>query len=73
MSEPSVEAFSLDDITGGLGANSTFSMRPLNIIGTTIRIEGQAITIVGDVSVEGSITATGDVIAGGVNSNHHSH
>jgi hypothetical protein len=81
MSEPSVPAFALDDITGGLEANASFSSRPLNINGTVITVTGQSVVINSaaplvvnaDLAVNGNITASGNILAGGINSNHHSH
>ena len=46
----------------------------VNILsGGTINLNATKININGDLSVTGSINATGDILAGGSNSNHHSH
>ena len=46
----------------------------VNILsGGTINLNATKINVNGDLSVAGSVNATGDILAGGSNSNHHSH
>jgi phage gp45-like len=41
--------------------------------GNKVLIEAPAVEVVGDLNVSGRITATGDIVDGGQNTNHHSH
>ena len=63
----------LDPTPGSTGYCAASFKGNVNVDSQSFKVTSQAMTLKAPVSVQGSVTATGSIIDGGSNTNHHSH
>ena len=63
----------LDPTPGSTGYCAASFKGNVNVDSQSFKVTSQAMTLKAPVSVQGSVTATGSIIDGGTNTNHHSH